>query len=191
MGKERPGAMLYWETFDTLCRMSPERVKRMIQAIYRYARDAETPDLSDDEALYFLWPEIERRLAADAARYEEKCKKAQSAAITRWESERNASASECMQTHAGAYESTINPADTTKTGESQPPIPPDSMHPHAPASDSVRNMPTTTTTSTPTSTPISSTAYAHRATAAQENHTGLYRDEAGRDYITLEALRER
>ena len=67
---EKPGVMLYWETFATLERAKPEKVKVLLRAIYNFSRYGEVPDFGDDEALNLVWPQMEQRIIADGENYE-------------------------------------------------------------------------------------------------------------------------
>ena len=66
----KPGAMIYWEVFDTLDRMKPEKVKLLLTAIRNLAQRGESPDFGNDEALNLVWPMIQQRIRNDAERYE-------------------------------------------------------------------------------------------------------------------------
>ena len=67
---EKPGALLYWETFEMLERAKCEKVKILLSAIRNFAQYGEVPDFEDDEALNLVWPQLEQKLIADDERFE-------------------------------------------------------------------------------------------------------------------------
>lgn len=69
MGKGKPGVVVYWDTFDALDKLKPEKVKIMLKAMRNFAQYGEVPDFGDDDMLEFAWPLIEQRLVSDSERY--------------------------------------------------------------------------------------------------------------------------
>lgn len=67
---EKPGVLLYWETFDMFERAKPKKIKIILKAIRNFAQYGEVPDFGDDEALNLVWPQLEQRIVADNERYE-------------------------------------------------------------------------------------------------------------------------
>ena len=70
--KEKPGVLLYWDTFDILEKARGEKVKTLLKAIRNFAQYGEVPDFGDDEALELAWPGIQYKLIADDKKYEDK-----------------------------------------------------------------------------------------------------------------------
>lgn len=70
MAKEKPGVMLYWEVFDTLDRLKPEKAKLLLRSIRNFSQHGEAPDFHGDESLEIVWPLIQQKIAADSERYE-------------------------------------------------------------------------------------------------------------------------
>lgn len=71
-GTEKPGVMLYWESFRALKRLNDQQVSRIFFAIGDYAQYGEIPDFSDDLTLEFAWSVIQERIDRDTDRYEQK-----------------------------------------------------------------------------------------------------------------------
>lgn len=115
MIKGNPGIMLYWEMFDVLDRVKPEKVKTLLQAMRNLAQYGELPDFRDDEALELVWPLIEQKIMADRERYEKIRKQRTDAINARWEKERAKAASNngSIQPNTGVYESKRNIPTTT------------------------------------------------------------------------------
>ena len=88
MGKEKPGALIYWDTFEALSTLKPEKLKIMMQAIYNFSRYGEEPDFAGDEVLEFGWPGIRLKLILDDERFETKREQRRNAVNARWEKER-------------------------------------------------------------------------------------------------------
>lgn len=110
MGK--PGTMLYWETFDVLDRVKPEKLKLLLRAIRNYSQYGQSPDFAGDEALELVWPVLEQRLSADNERYRQRSEQATNAANARWG---HASACKSMPAHADACEPMPEMPTTTTT----------------------------------------------------------------------------
>lgn len=110
MGK--PGTMLYWETFDVLDRVKPEKLKILLRAIRNYSQYGQSPDFAGDEALELVWPVLEQRLSADNERYRQRSEQATNAANARWG---HASACKSMPAHADACEPMPEMPTTTTT----------------------------------------------------------------------------
>ena len=51
MAKEKPGVMIYWETFDMFDRLKVEKLKPLLCAIRNFSRYGEVPDFNGDESL--------------------------------------------------------------------------------------------------------------------------------------------
>lgn len=86
--KEKPGVVVYWDMFDTLDRVKPEKVKPLLKAIRNFSQNGEVPNFDGDEALELVWPMMEQKLIADGARYEEIRQQRINAINARWEKER-------------------------------------------------------------------------------------------------------
>lgn len=105
MGKEKPGALIYWDTFEALSTLKPEKLKIMMQAIYNFSRYGEEPDFSGDEVLEFGWPGIRLKLILDDERFETKREQRRNAVNARWEKERARKEEyERIQPNADEYE---------------------------------------------------------------------------------------
>ena len=117
MTKGNPGIMLYWEMFDVLDRVKPEKVKTLLQAMRNLAQYGEMPDFREDEALELVWPLIEQKIIADRERYEKIRKQRTDAINARWEKERAKAASDngSIQPNTGVYESKRNVPTSTST----------------------------------------------------------------------------
>lgn len=120
MAKDQPGMMMYWEMFDTLDRVKPEKLKPLLRAMRNLSQYGEIPDFSDDEALELVWPLIEQKIVADCARYEKIRKQRTDAVNARWEKERSKVSSEyeCIQPNTGVYEDERNIPTSTTTSSS-------------------------------------------------------------------------
>lgn len=70
MAKEKPGVMVYWETFDVLESLVDGDAKLMISAIRQYSQYGALPDFSGNAILSTLWLLIRPKLDADSERYE-------------------------------------------------------------------------------------------------------------------------
>ncbi|MGI6014262.1 MAG: DUF6291 domain-containing protein [Oscillospiraceae bacterium] len=70
MAKEKPGVMMYWETFDVLEALLDGQAKTMLHAIRHYSQYGEVPDFGDDTILATLWMLFQPKLDADNERYE-------------------------------------------------------------------------------------------------------------------------
>lgn len=133
--KEKPGVLLYWETFEMFERAKPEKVKLLLRAIQNFSRYGQRPDFGDDEALNLVWPQLEQKLIADGERFEKIREQRRNAVNSRWEKEKK----------------------RTATGDNE------SIQPYSKDTDdngSMRNIPTTVTTTattTATSTTTSTT----------------------------------
>ena len=84
MGKQKPGTMIYWEMFDVLERLSPEKVKAAIKAIREYSQRGIEPLFDSDESLAVVWPLFAQKIAADNERYAKRCEQAKAAINSRW-----------------------------------------------------------------------------------------------------------
>ena len=127
MAKEKPGVMVYWETFDVLESLVDGDAKIMMAAIRQYSQYGVLPDFTGNAILATLWLLIRPKLDADSERYEKIREQRREAVNSRWEKERKKTTSE--------YGS-IQPysKDTGEYG-------------------SIRNIPTTTTTASTTTYP--------------------------------------
>ena len=144
MAKGKPGVMMYWEMFDTLSRIKPEKLKTMLSAIRNFSQYGEVPNFNDDEALELVWPLIEQKLVADHEKYERVREQRTNAINARWEKERskNTEVYEPIQPNTTVYKTERNiPTSTstttttstaTSTGASttggKPPRPPKHKH---------------------------------------------------------------
>lgn len=70
MAKEKPGVMMYWETFDVLESLVDGDAKLMVSAIRQYAQYGALPDFNGNNLLSTLWILIRPKLDADSERYE-------------------------------------------------------------------------------------------------------------------------
>lgn len=71
MAKEKPGVMMYWETFDVLEALLDGQAKTMLRAIRNYSQYGEAPDFGCDTVLATLWMLFQPKLDADNERYEQ------------------------------------------------------------------------------------------------------------------------
>ena len=87
---EKPGVVLFWETFELLKLLDEHECKQMLLSIYEYARNNISPDFSDNRALNLVWQTAKYRLDDDARRYANVCNKRTEAgkkgAQRRWQS---------------------------------------------------------------------------------------------------------
>lgn len=74
MGKQKPGTMIYWEMFDVLERLKPEKALAAIKAIREYAQYGREPDFDRDDSLAIVWPIFAQKIASDNERYAQRCK---------------------------------------------------------------------------------------------------------------------
>lgn len=72
---EKPGVLLYWETFEVLESLLDGEAKIMLAAIKNYSRYGIVPDFSDNRVLATLWVIIQSKLDADSNKYKEICTK--------------------------------------------------------------------------------------------------------------------
>lgn len=70
MAKEKPGVMVYWETFDVLESLVDGDAKLMMSAIRQYSQYGVLPDFTGNAILSTLWLLIRPKLDADSERYE-------------------------------------------------------------------------------------------------------------------------
>lgn len=70
MAKEKPGVMMYWNTFDVLEALLDGQAKTMLRAIRNYSQYGEAPDFGEDTILTTLWLLIQPLMDADNERYE-------------------------------------------------------------------------------------------------------------------------
>lgn len=68
--KEKPGVMIYWETFDALNNLTAEETKAIVDAVGIYGRYKEKPSFQD-RLLSVVWSQIEPKIDRDDDRYEE------------------------------------------------------------------------------------------------------------------------
>lgn len=68
--KEKPGVMVYWETFDVLESLVDGDAKQMLAAIRQYSQYGVLPDFTGNAILTTLWLLIRPKLDADSERYE-------------------------------------------------------------------------------------------------------------------------
>ena len=129
MAKEKPGVMMYWETFDVLEALLDGQAKTMLRAIRNYSQYGEAPDFGCDTVLATLWMLFQPKLDADNERYEQIRKKRRQAINTRWQREREERTDEY-----GSIQEYTNEYKTY---------------------GSIQNIPTTTTASTTTTTTAS------------------------------------
>ena len=88
MAKEKPGVMMYWETFDVLEALLDGQAKTMLRAIRNYSQYGEVPDFGEDTILTTLWMLFQPKLDADNERYEQKRTDSQYANYCRWAREK-------------------------------------------------------------------------------------------------------
>lgn len=96
---ERPGILLYWDTFEVLESLLDNEVKIMLIAIRDYARTGTIPDFKGNRVLSTLWVIIQQRLDADEQRYKDICVKRVQAGKKGAERKKQmpANASKCQQ----------------------------------------------------------------------------------------------
>lgn len=111
MGKQKPGTMIYWEMFDVLERLKPEKALSALTAIRQYAQYGQEPAFDNDDTLAVIWPIFAQKIAADNERYIQKCKKATEAINARWGKPND----------TGVYERIPEIPTTTETKTSSPP----------------------------------------------------------------------
>ena len=66
---EKPGVLLYWETFEVLESLLDGEAKIMLAAIKNYSRCGIVPDFADNRVLTTLWVVIQSKLDADSNKY--------------------------------------------------------------------------------------------------------------------------
>ena len=161
MEKGKPGVMVYWETFEALDRLKPEKLKTMLKAMRNFAQYGEVPDFSDDDMLEFAWPLIEQKLVADSERYSDIVNKKRRAIYGRWwkryakengldendEEAKEAWIDMRMQEDTPVYTSNTNNTDVSPV---------------------IQNIPTTTTSSSTTTTSSTTTARATETTTGSK-----------------------
>ena len=110
MAKEKPGVMIYWETFDMFDRLKVEKLKPLLCAIRNFSRYGEVPDFNGDESLELVWPLIQQKIAADSERYEKIREQRINAINSRWEKEKIKAQEEndSIQPNTTVYESERN-----------------------------------------------------------------------------------
>lgn len=117
--------MVYWETFDVLENLVDGDAKLMLSAIRQYSQYSALPDFTGNTILSTLWLLIRPKLDADTERYERIREQRRGAINARWEKERQKAA----VNEYGSIQPYSN--DTYEYG-------------------SIRNIPTTITTTTAT-----------------------------------------
>lgn len=122
--KEKPGVMVYWETFDVLESLVDGDAKVMMSAIRQYSQYGVLPDFTGNAILTTLWLLIRPKLDADSERYENIREQRRAAINSRWEKERSKVVTE-------EYES---------------------IQPYTEEYERIRNVPTASTTASPTAT---------------------------------------
>lgn len=122
--KEKPGVMVYWETFDVLVSLVDGDAKVMMSAIRQYSQYGVLPDFTGNAILTTLWLLIRPKLDADSERYENIREQRRAAINSRWEKERSKVVTE-------EYES---------------------IQPYTEEYERIRNVPTTSTTATASTT---------------------------------------
>ncbi len=70
--KERPGVMLYYETFDSLEEYTDEETGQFLRAACEYARFGLLPEFTD-RGLRSLWKRTMHDLDRDEAKYQATC----------------------------------------------------------------------------------------------------------------------
>lgn len=68
MAKEKPGVMMYWQTFDVIEELEDSPAKELVVAIRNYAQNGRLPKF-EDKALRVVWRMIQPQLDADDERY--------------------------------------------------------------------------------------------------------------------------
>lgn len=94
MAKEKPGVMVYWETFDVLESLVDGDAKIMMAAIRQYSQYGVLPDFTGNAILKTLWLLIRPKLDADSERYERIREQRREAVVSRWEKERKKAAAD-------------------------------------------------------------------------------------------------
>ena len=115
---ERPGVLLYWEIFDVLESLFDDEVKTMLLAIKNYSLYGTMPDFSDNRILTALWVLVQRRLDADAEKYNNICSKRAEAGKKGAEQKKQmlANATKCKQMLPNeSNDKQIKPTTTTTT----------------------------------------------------------------------------
>ena len=67
---EKPGVMMYWETFDVLDVLLDGQAKTMLRAVRQYAQNGISPNFKDDTVLTTLWILLKSKIDADAQRFQ-------------------------------------------------------------------------------------------------------------------------
>lgn len=117
MAKEKPGVMIYWETFDAFEAMPDGQSKILITAIRQYAQYGVIPEFKGEQLLSIIWQIIKPRIDADNERYEKIREQRVNAINTRWRKKQE-EISEDIQMHSDdtdEYESIRNIPTTTTT----------------------------------------------------------------------------
>ena len=154
MAKEKPGVMVYWETFDVLESLVDGDAKAMMSAIRQYSQYGALPDFADSAILSTLWLLIRPKLDADSERYENIREQRRAAINSRWEKERSKVVTEECE----------------------------SIQPYTEEYERIRNVPTTSTTTTATTsttTTATTTAETTPETVLRDKGKGIR--EKGRD----------
>lgn len=68
MAKEKPGVMMYWDTFDVIGELEDSPAKELVIAIRNYAQYGILPEF-EDKTLKVVWRVIQPKIDADDERY--------------------------------------------------------------------------------------------------------------------------
>lgn len=82
--KKKPGVMLYFDRMTFLDRLDDAQCGRLLRAIIGYARDGETPQISDP-MLGMAWDMLRPVIDLDSERYEAKCEQNRRNILKRWD----------------------------------------------------------------------------------------------------------
>ena len=129
MAKEKPGVMVYWETFDVLESLVDGDAKAMMSAIRQYSQYGVLPDFTGNAILTTLWLLIRPKLDADSERYERirdsRVEAGRKGGLARASNAKQIQANEANATFAKQIKpttstSTTTTATTTTTAETTP-----------------------------------------------------------------------
>ena len=70
--KEKPGIVLYWETFDAFEELEDKEIVTLIFAMRDYARYGVIPNFEKGSVESVLWKLIKQKIDADIEKYKEK-----------------------------------------------------------------------------------------------------------------------
>lgn len=86
--QEKPGVMIYFSVLEALPLMSNAEKGMLFEAILRYAKDGEVPNLDKHRYVKMVWKLLKPSLDADNARYYDVTTRRRYAAYVRWSKEK-------------------------------------------------------------------------------------------------------